>query len=128
MDIPLSVLVVDDEADVEWLFRKRFRKDIQAGLFAFTFAHSGEEALGVLQDGGLPEVVLVLSDINMPGMSGLELLRQIKERHPHLPVHIITAYGNDTNYRQAMAYGADGFLTKPLDFEYLRNDLLRAQS
>ena len=123
MQPPIHVLVVDDEEDVQWLFKQRFRRDIKAGRLAFHFAFSGEEALDYLRQDGAASIVLVLSDINMPGMTGLELLRIIKQDFDGLPVHMITAYGNEETHRKALAYGADGYLTKPLDFKELKQTL-----
>jgi len=120
----MKVLVVDDEKDVQILFEQRFRKEIREGTIHFVFAYSGEEALNYLQLHD-HEVVLILSDINMPGISGLELLRLIKVRHKLPPplVMMITAYGDAENYNQAMQLGADDFLTKPLDFRALKEKL-----
>ena len=125
MPNPTHVLVVDDEEDVQWLFKQRFRREIKAGALVFHFAFSGEEALGYLGQEGAASIVLVLSDINMPGMTGLDLLRTIKQDFTDLPVHMITAYGNEETYRKALAYGADGYLTKPLDFDQLKQTLSR---
>ena len=99
----LHVLVVDDEEDVQWLFKQNFRRAIKAGRLAFHFVFSGEEALTYLQTSDTPTIVLVLSDINMPGMTGLELLHAIKQDFEGLPVHMITAYGNDETRQQALA-------------------------
>lgn len=115
----MKVLVVDDERDVELLFRQRFRKEIRTGDVELAFAFSGEEALAYL-DEHRTDVVLVLSDINMPGMTGLELLRRIKATPPPLPVCMMTAYGNQEYRRQADAAGSDGYLTKPVDFDALK--------
>ncbi len=123
MQTPIHVLIVDDEEDVQWLFKQRFRRDIKTGRLAFHFVFSGEEALRYLKQDGTASIVLVLSDINMPGMTGLDLLRAIKQDFDGLPVHMITAYGNDETYRKALAYGADGYLTKPLDFNLLKQTL-----
>ena len=123
----IRILVVDDELDVKLLFEQRFRREIRDGVFAFAFAFSGEEALVYLrQEHHYSEVILILSDINMPGMSGLELLRHIKQDHPSPPplVMMITAYGDAENYEKAMQLGANDFLTKPLDFAALRQKLL----
>ena len=119
-----KIMVVDDEADVELLFRQRFRREIRAGKTQLYFALSGEAALGYLQDEGAAEIVLILSDINMPGMNGLELLKIIKEKFPHLEVFMITAYSDEYNYRMAMEYGAGDYLTKPLDFVALKQKIL----
>jgi CheY-like chemotaxis protein len=120
----MKILVVDDEKDVQILFEQRFRKEIRNGEMDLLFAFSGEEALGFMQN-HKQEAVLILSDINMPGMSGLELLRQIKEKYEKPPpvVMMITAYGDDENYATAMKYGADDFLTKPIDFVELKHKL-----
>lgn len=120
----MKILVVDDESDVQVLFEQRFRKEIKSGEMTFVFAFSGEEALGYLKE-HYHEAVLILSDINMPGMSGLELLRNIKEKHyvPPPVVMMITAYGDADNYNAAMKMGADDFLTKPVDFNALKDKL-----
>ena len=120
----MKVLVVDDERDVQVLFEQRFRKEIKNGEIDLVFAFSGEEALQYM-NGHEHEAVLILSDINMPGMSGLELLRHIKEKYEKPPpiVMMITAYGDDENFNQAMKLGADDFLTKPVDFTTLKEKL-----
>lgn len=120
----MKILVVDDEADVQPLFLQRFRKEIKTHELEFDFALSGEEAIKYLEE-KQSEVVLILSDINMPGMSGIELLRHIREEHDIPPpvVMMITAYGDEENYRQAMQHGANDFLTKPLDFNLLKEKL-----
>jgi len=120
----MNILVVDDEADIQPLFRQRFRKEIKDGTVMFNFALSGEEAVNYLSSRD-SEVVLILSDVNMPGMSGLELLRHIRESHGTAPpfVMMITAYGDESNYRQSMQLGANDFLTKPLDFNLLKEKL-----
>lgn len=122
----IKILVVDDERDVESLFVQKFRKDIKNNDFQFHFAFSGEEALAFMKTLNPFDLVLVLSDINMPGMTGLELLRQIKIEYPLLKVMIVTAYGDLSNYEKAIQYGADGFLTKPIDFVNLKEKLLNA--
>ncbi len=120
----MKILVVDDEKDVQVLFEQRFRKEMRSGEMQFVFAFSGEEALKHLNTLD-HEAVLILSDINMPGMSGLELLKHIKEKHHEPPpvVMMITAYGEPDNYNTAMRLGADDFLTKPLDFSSLKEKL-----
>ena len=120
----MKILVVDDEQDVKTLFEQRFRKEIRSGETDFVFAYSGEEALVYLNDLA-HRAVLILSDINMPGMRGLELLDQIKQKQFRPPpvVMMITAYGDAENYNTAKALGADDFLTKPLDFNVLKEKL-----
>jgi two-component system, chemotaxis family, chemotaxis protein CheY len=120
----MKILVVDDEKDVQVLFEQRFRKEIREKRFEFVFAFSGEEALDYLNQ-NLQEAVLILSDINMPGMSGLELLGKIKQKYLKPPpvVMMITAYRDDENYNMAKKLGADDFLTKPLDFNLLKEKL-----
>jgi two-component system, chemotaxis family, chemotaxis protein CheY len=124
----MKILVVDDERDVQGLFEQRFRKEIRLGEMQFVFAFSGEEALEYLSVHN-HEAVLILSDINMPGMSGLELLDHIKQKY-HAPppvVMMITAYGDQENYQTAMRLGADDFLTKPLEFNVLKEKLKAIQ-
>ncbi|MDZ4795923.1 MAG: response regulator [Bacteroidota bacterium] len=120
----MKILVVDDEKDVQVLFEQRFRKEIKTGEMMLYFAFSGEEALEYMK-ANEHEAVLILSDINMPGMSGLELLQHIKEKYEKPPpvVMMITAYGDAENYDQAMKLGADDFLTKPVDFISLKEKL-----
>ncbi|PSR53075.1 response regulator [Adhaeribacter arboris] len=120
----MKILVVDDEADVQPLFLQRFRREIRNGELDFAFSQSGEEAYTYLEKHD-SEVVLILSDINMPGMSGLELLRLIRKKHETKPptIMMVTAYGDEENYQQAMKLGADDFLTKPLDFTQLKDKL-----
>ncbi|MBL0183513.1 MAG: response regulator [Chitinophagaceae bacterium] len=120
----MKILVVDDEQDVKVLFEQRFRKEIRDGQMEFVFAFSGEEAL-IYLNRHEHEAVLILSDINMPGMSGLELLEQIKQKYHKPPpvVMMITAYGDKENYDTAMQLGADDFLTKPLEFNLLKEKL-----
>ncbi|MAP55208.1 response regulator [Altibacter sp.] len=121
----MKILVVDDEKDVKDLFLQRFRKEIKKGDVEFMFAFSGEEALQTL-DTMQQEAVLILSDINMPGMSGLELLEKIKKNYVKPPpvVMMITAYGDEENFNTAKKLGADDFLTKPVDFTLLKDKLL----
>lgn len=120
----MKILVVDDEKDIQMLFEQRFRRELRSGALELAFAFSGEEALTYL-NAHHHEAVLILSDINMPGMSGLELLHHIKERYENPPpvVMMITAYGDAENYNKAMELGADDFLTKPLDFNILKEKL-----
>ncbi|GAA4039645.1 response regulator [Hymenobacter glaciei] len=120
----MQILVVDDETDVRDLFQQRFRREIRSGELSFNFAFSGEEALAFLR-ARPSEVLLILSDINMPGMSGLELLGYVKQEG-HMPpttMMMITAYGDDNSRQQALSLGATDFLTKPLDFAVLRQKL-----
>lgn len=120
----IKILVVDDEADIKPLFEQRFRKEIKSGDVSFEFAFSGEEAL-VCLDKYLHEAVLILSDINMPGMSGLELLSRIKAKHHDPPpmVMMISAYGDSENQKAAMDLGANGFISKPVDFAVLKEKI-----
>ncbi len=120
----MKILVVDDEKDIQTLFEQRFRKEIRDHQIEFAFAYSGEEALSYLTN-HVHEAVLILSDINMPGMSGLELLQNIKQKFSSPPpvVMMITAYADPENYNQAIRLGADDFLTKPLDFNILKEKL-----
>ena len=120
----MKILVVDDEADMQTLFEQRFRKEIRDGQLQFAFASSGEEALNYLSR-HKHEAVLILSDINMPGMTGLELLQHIKEKYEKPPpvVMMVTAYGDEDNYKTSMRLGADDFITKPIDFKLLKEKL-----
>ncbi len=124
----MKILVVDDERDVQMLFEQRFRKEMRSGEMQFAFAFSGEEALSYLNN-NKQEAVLILSDINMPGMSGLELLPKAKALRPDVPVIMITAYGDAETKRKALEGGAEALLTKPIDFATLRNEIdLRVDS
>ena len=116
----IKALIVDDEPDVELLFRQRFRKELREGEMEFNFAFSADEALNYLRGLQPFDVVLLLSDINMPGMNGLELLKRVKTDFPTLKVVMVTAYGDDANRQAANALGADDFITKPVDFKVLR--------
>jgi YesN/AraC family two-component response regulator len=120
----MKIMVVDDEKDVQLLFEQRFRKEIKTGKIAFLFAFSGEEARDYLESNGSKDVNQILSDINMPGMNGLQLLKWIKDNYPELKVAMITAYGDQNNYKKAMEYGCDDYLTKPLDFIQLKEKVL----
>ena len=119
----MKIMVVDDEQDVKVLFEQRFRREIRSGKIEFHFAFSGEGGLEYLENNGTAKLVLILSDINMPGMNGLELLKKIKERYPKLPVFMITAYGDEHNYQMAMDYGAEAYFDKPIDFDDLKNKI-----
>jgi len=117
------ILVVDDESDVEMLFRQQFRRDLRAGRFAMEFARSADRALQRIGELADHSLTLILSDINMPGMSGLELLPKAKAARPEVPVIMITAYGDDNTRRKALEGGAEALLTKPIDFAALRCEI-----
>ena len=117
------ILVVDDEADVEVLFRQQFRHDLREGRFAMEFAQSGNMALQRISNATDQPIILILSDINMPGMSGLELLRKAKAAQPDVPIVMITAYGDAETKRKALENGAEALLTKPIDFGMLRSEI-----
>ena len=119
----VSILVVDDEPDVADLFRQRFRREVRDGTYVMHFADSGEEALQQLGNGIEPQLIVILSDINMPGMDGLHLLGEIKQRFPDIPVMMVTAYGDDERRRRAGDLGAFEFVTKPVDFDVLKAQL-----
>ena len=119
----LLILVVDDEPDVEVLFRQRFRRDLRAGRFTMEFAQSGPAALQRIQDAAGVSLILILSDINMPGMSGLELLPKARAARPDVPVIMITAYGDAETRQKALDGGAEALLTKPIDFGTLRDQI-----
>jgi CheY-like chemotaxis protein len=121
--VNVYILVVDDEPDVEALFRQQFRREIRAGRFLMEFATSAPAALQRAVEIREPSLILILSDINMPGMSGLEMLPQVRERRPDVPVIMITAYGDAETRRKALEYGAEGLLTKPIDFTLLRQEI-----
>ena len=117
------ILVVDDEPDVEALFRQQFRRDLRAERFTMEFAQSAPAALQRISDAGNATLILILSDINMPGMSGLELLPKAKFLRPDVPIIMITAYGDAETKRRALESGAEALLTKPIDFSRLRNEI-----
>ena len=119
----LLVLVVDDELDVEMLFRQQFRRDLRVGRFTMEFAQSASAALQCIADAGDASLILILSDINMPGMSGLELLPKAKAVRPDVPVIMITAYGDAETKRKALESGAETLFTKPIDFVQLRSEI-----
>jgi CheY-like chemotaxis protein len=116
----VSILVVDDEPDVGELFRQRFRRELRSGAYVLHFAPSGHDALSLLTAGVQPELLVLLSDINMPGMDGLQLLREVKRQRPELPVIMITAYDDEQRRRVASDFGAADFLNKPIDFDHLK--------
>lgn len=117
------ILVVDDEPDVEALFRQQFRRELRAGRFQMEFASSAAEALKRAAEVRDPSLILILSDINMPGMSGLDMLPKVRAAHPDVPVIMITAYGDAETRRKAIERGAVGLLTKPIDFALLRQEI-----
>jgi CheY-like chemotaxis protein len=119
----MLILVVDDEPDVEVLFRQQFRRDLRTGRFTMEFAQSADIALQRIADAGDQSLILILSDINMPGMSGLELLPKAKAMRPDVPIIMITAYGDAETKRKALEDGAEALLTKPIDFETLRSEI-----
>jgi CheY-like chemotaxis protein len=121
--VDILVLVVDDEPDVEALFRQQFRRDLRAQRFIMDFANSATEALTRIGSTIEQSLILILSDINMPGMSGLEMLPKVKEIRPEVPVIMITAYGDPDTKRRALEGGASGLLTKPIDFSLLRQEI-----
>jgi CheY-like chemotaxis protein len=120
----VSILVVDDEPDVGELFRQRFRRELRSGAYVLHFAASGRDALSLVTGGVEPELLVLLSDINMPEMDGFQLLREVKSRRPNLPVIMITAYDDDERRRAADAFGAVDFLNKPIDFDHLKQRIL----
>ena len=124
----VSILVVDDETDVAELFRQHFRREARQGIYVLHFACSGQEALDKLAEGIEPPPMVILSDINMPVMDGLELLRELKARRPDLPVMMVTAYGDDERRRRARELGACEFIAKPVDFDWLKARLHQLSS
>lgn len=121
----MKVMIVDDEKDVEMLFRQQFRKEIKSGLIELCYAFSADEALSYLKSTRPPDVVCILSDINMPGMTGLELLRIVKTDYPQIRVSMITAYGDEFNYKTAMNTGAENYFTKPIDFDRIKKEVFQ---
>jgi CheY-like chemotaxis protein len=119
-----SILIVDDEPDIAELFRQRFRREVRQGQYVLHFADSGEDALRRLAE-IRPELIVILSDINMPGMDGLELLREVRRLRPELPVLMVTAYGDEGRRHRADELGAADFLTKPVDFNRLKQQLVQ---
>ena len=120
----MKIMIVDDERDVEILFRQQFRKEVREGRIDLCYAFSGEEALEYLRSLSPPDVVCILSDINMPGINGLELLKAVKEKYPQIRVSMITAYGDEYNFKTAMSTGAEHYFTKPIDFVQIKRDML----
>src|ERR1700749_4686013 len=123
LDVTVLVLVVDDEPDVEALFRQQFRRDLRAQRFMMDFPSSAADALGRVSSAVGQSLILILSDINMPGMTGLEMLPKVKAMRPEVPVIMITAYGDAATRRKALENGATGLLTKPIDFALLREEI-----
>jgi two-component system, response regulator, stage 0 sporulation protein F len=121
--VSVSILIVDDEPDMADLFRQRFRREARQGTYVMHFAASGEQALNLLTGEIQPELIVILSDINMPGMDGLQLLGEIKQLRPDLPVMMVTAYGDDERRRRARELGAFEFVSKPVDFDRLKESL-----
>ena len=119
----VSILVVDDEGDVAELYRQRFRREVRQRTYVMHFANSGEDALDKLAGGVEPTLIAILSDINMPGMDGLDLLGEVKRRYPALPVMMVTAYRDDERRRRAKELGVAEFLSKPINFELLKEQL-----
>ena len=123
----MKIIVVDDEEDVQSLFRQKFRKEIRSGDVEFHFALSAEAALSYLEEKGEDEISLIISDINMPGMNGLDLLKRVKETFPHVKVFMMTAYSDAQNLQTAKAYQADDYMTKPVDFSELKAKIFSAE-
>jgi CheY-like chemotaxis protein len=121
--VSVLVLVVDDEPDIEALFRQQFRRDLRAQRFVMDFAISAADALARIADTIEQSLILILSDINMPGMTGLEMLPKVRAMRPDVPVIMLTAYGDPETRRKAIASGATGLLTKPIDFSLLREEI-----
>jgi CheY-like chemotaxis protein len=121
----MKFLIVDDEKDVEVLFRQKFRKELKSGKITFEFAFSGHEALELLRSKQPPEVMYIFSDINMPGMTGFDLLDKVRKEFPYIQVSMISAYGDTENYDRAISSGAKGFFVKPIDFESLKQEIER---
>ena len=119
----MRILAVDDEKDVELLFKQKFRREVKSKKLDLVFAFSGQEALDLLGTNDPPKVVYIVSDINMPGMTGLELLEIVKERYPNIKVSMISAYGDQQNYEKAIQSGAKEFFTKPIDFDSLKKEI-----
>jgi CheY-like chemotaxis protein len=121
--LSVYILVVDDEPDVEALFRQQFRRDLRSGRFQMEFAPSAPAALARAADVSDPLLILILSDVNMPGMSGLDMLPEVRAKRPDVPVIMITAYGDAETRKKAIERGAEGLLTKPIDFAVLRQEI-----
>jgi len=122
----MKIMVVDDEQDVQFLFEQKFRRELRQNQISLHFTLSAEDALKELENNLTKCLSLILTDINMPGMNGLELLKIIKENFPHLKVFIITAYNDENNYSTAKKYGADDYITKPIEFNKLKEKILNS--
>jgi len=120
----MKIMIVDDEQDVEILFRQQFRKEVRDGIVELCYAFSGEAALSYLDRQNPPDVVYILSDINMPGITGIELLKTVKQKYPQIRVSMITAYGDEHNFNTAMSTGAENYFTKPIDFTHIKRQVL----
>jgi two-component system chemotaxis response regulator CheY len=120
----LKLLVVDDERDIQFLFQQKFRKEIKDGTIQIKYAHNGFSALELIESFENKTEYLILTDINMPEMNGIELLKKIKDKYPELKVFMITAYGDENNYNAAKSFGAEDYFTKPLQFDLLRERLV----
>lgn len=121
----IKIMIVDDEQDIEPLFLQKFKTELKERNVEFHFCFSGESALEFLNNMTSADIVLILSDINMPGMNGLELLRILKEKYPHLKVFMITAYDDEEKHEKAVRFGADEYLTKPIDFDKLKEEIFK---
>jgi CheY-like chemotaxis protein len=122
----MKIMVIDDEEDIQILFKQQFRKELKSGTVEFQFAFSGESALDYLENGGSLIITQILSDINMPGMTGIELLKKIKKQYHHLKVSMITAYEDEQNFHEAREHGCDDYFTKPIDFVNLKQKIFEA--
>lgn len=124
----MKIMIVDDEMDIKSLFKQKFKEELKEGRLEFHFCHSAENALEYFQNVDSADIVLILSDINMPGMNGLELLKVLKEKFSGLKVFMITAYDDEAKYKKAIEYGADEYLTKPIDFQKLKSEIFRIKN
>lgn len=124
-EIPLKILIIDDEKDIYPLFEQQFKEEIKKNLYTFSYAHSGEEALELLKNLPHPDLALILADISMPGMSGLELLKLLKEEYPLINIFMITAYGDYQNSQLAFKLGAKEVISKPIHFPYLKKQIFQ---
>ena len=123
----MNILIIDDEKDVKRLFEQRFRREIKSGEVQLFFAHTSEEALAFLDQEDLPDLKMILSDINIPSINGLDLLQLIRPKFPEITIYMITAYGNEEYKAKAKAYGADEYYTKPINFRALKDQLMKLE-